>query len=578
LIATTAALALALAACSTSKSTTSSPTTSAGGFNAATTSIVNASTTKGGVLKLVNSSDVDSLDPPEMYYAWVWNISRYYNRTLVTASAAVGLGGDKLVNDLAASQTISPDGLTYTYTLKKNIKFQDGSPITSKDIKYGIERAFASSVISGGPTYLVGQLDQGQNYPGPYKDTDPNHLGLKSVETPQDDTIIFHLKTAFADFPYLLAMPGAGPVPQAKDTGAKYRNSPVSSGPYQIKSYQPGKSLILVRNPNWDASTDTVRKALPDEVDLTLGVAADTIDNELMAGTVDLDTAQTGVQTAAQTKILLDPSLKKNTDEPVTGFIRYFAINTQVAPFDNIHCRNAVQYATDKVALQTARGGPDAGGQIAVGMLPPNIAGYDSTQQPFTGAAGKPDVAKAKSELAACGQPNGFKTIIATQNVGKGPITAEALQEALAKVNITATIDATDPANYFNSTIGTPANAKAKGYGLMNAGWGADFPTGYGFLDVIADGTKIVPTGGNVDTAMLNDPAINAAIVAATAESDPTKAAADWGQINNMVMQSATYLPYTYDKALNYRNPKMTNVFINGYYGMVDFSALGVSS
>jgi peptide/nickel transport system substrate-binding protein len=572
LVATTAVVALALAACSTSKSTPTKTTQAASGFNAASTGIVNPSTHKGGTLKMVNSSDVDSLDPAESYYAWVWNFSRYYARTLTTASAAVGLGGDKLQLDLAKSQTISSDGLTYTYTLKDGLKWEDGTPITSQDIKYGIERAFAQDVITGGPTYLIGLLDEGQNYKGPYKDPS----GLNSIQTPDTNTITFTLKSPFADFPFLLAMPSAAPVKQSMDTGAKYRDKPFSSGPYVVSNYQPGKSITLTRNQYWSSATDSVRKALPDEIDVTLNVDPNTIDNELMAGQVDIDTSQVGVQAAAQAKILLDPTLKKNADEPNTGFIRYFAINTQVKPFDNIHCRNAVQYAADKVALQTARGGPDAGGSIGTSMLPPNIGGYDPTLTPFTGKSGKPDLDKAKAELTACGQPNGFNTVIASTNKGKGPLVAQALQQALAQVGIKATLDLTDASNYYSATIGTPANALKKGYGIMNAGWGADFPTGYGFLDVLVDGTKIIPTGGNVDTAMLNDPTINAAVVAATKESDPTKAAADWGQINKMVMDQAVHLPYVYDKALNYRNPEMTNVFINGYYGMVDFSALGV--
>ncbi len=157
-------------------------------------------------------------------------------------------------------------------------------------------------------------------------------------------------------------MPGAGPVPKAQDTGERYFTKPVSSGPYKFQSLEVGKKAVLVRNPNWDPSTDPIRKALPDEVDLSLKLDPNEIDNELLDGTLDLDTGQVGVQQAAQAKILLDPALKKNADEPTTGFIRYFAISTKVPPFDNIHCRLAVQYAADKTALQTARGGADAGG------------------------------------------------------------------------------------------------------------------------------------------------------------------------------------------------------------------------
>jgi peptide/nickel transport system substrate-binding protein len=527
-------------------------------------------------MKVGSTSDADSWDPARAYYAWVWNYSRLYNRTLVTSSPGLGSASLKLTNDLAASYDISSDAKTYTFKLKSGIKFEDGSPITSKDIKYGIERIFAQDVIPGGPTYLPGILDEGQKYPGPYKDKDPAHLGLKSVQTPDDSTIVFTLAAPYSDFIYLLAMPGAGPVPQKQDTGAKYGSHPVSSGPYKFQSYEPGKKMVLVRNTNWDQSTDTVRTALPDEWDINLGMDPVELDNEMLDGTLDFDSGQVGVQPPTQAKLLLNPDLKKNSDAFNTGFTRYFAISTKVAPFDNIDCRRAVQYAADKVALQTARGGPIAGGDIAPSMIPPTVAGYDKSIQPFTGASGKPDIDKAKAALTACGQPNGFKTVIATTNKGKGPPVAEALQQALAKVGITATIDAVDQSTYYSTTIGSPDNVHKKGYGLMVAGWGADFPSGAGFLDVLVNGNKIQPAGNN-NYAELNDPAINSAIDKANAETDPAAAAKDWAAIDKTAMDSAAYLPFVFDKALNYRNPKMTNVYVDSYYGMYNFAALGVS-
>lgn len=573
------AFTLVLAACS--KSNTPSGNSSGGGgtsgFNGAVNGTVNPSDKKGGTLKLANDADADSWDPARAYYAWVWNMQRLYVRTLVAPQGKPGKDGLKLVNDLAQSQDISSDGLTYTYKLKSGLKYEDGSAIKAQDIKYGIERVFAQDVLSGGPTYLIDQLQTDPKYNGPYKDTDPNHLGLKSVDTPDDSTIVFHLQKPFSDFPYLLAMGGAAPVPQAKDKGDKYADHPIASGPYMFKSIEPGKKVVLVRNPNWDQSTDTIRKALPDEVDLTLGMDSNEIDNELIDGTIDIYTGQTGVQSAAQAKILTNPDLKKYADEPTTGFIRYVAINTKVAPFDNIHCRLAVQYAADKVALQTARGGPDAGGAIGTSMLPPNIDGYDANLAPYTGKSGQPDLAKAKDELTKCGKPNGFNTVLAARNKGKEPKAAEALQQALAKVGINATIDSSDPSLYFRSTIGSPDNVHKKGYGLMNAGWGADFPTGFGYLDVLVDGDQILPSGNN-NYEELNDPDIQALIKQAKDSTDPAKAAQLWGQINAKVMDTATLLPYVYDKALNYRNPRLTNVYEDLYYGMIDFQALGVSS
>ncbi|WP_377269295.1 ABC transporter substrate-binding protein [Peterkaempfera sp. SMS 1(5)a] len=575
-----AAVAAALtltAACGGSKGGGSGSSSSAkgAGFNAAVAKAVNVSDKKGGTLNLWSSQDADSWDPARGYYAFVWDMQRLYTRTLIAYPSDPGSAGLQLKPDLAqAMPTISSDGKTYTFKLKSGVKFDDGTAITSKDIKYGIERVFAQDVLPGGPVYLISALDQGQKYPGPYKDTDKDKLGLKSVETPDDSTIVFHLAAPSSDFIYYLAMGGAAPVQQSKDTGAKYGSMPQSSGPYKIASYQPNKSVAFVRNPNWDQSTDTIRKALPDKINVTITTNPDDLDNRLLTGTADLDIGQVGVQQAAQAKVLTQPDLKANTDDPPNGFIRYISMQTKVKPFDNIHCRKAVEYAANTTDLQTARGGPTAGA-LATNMLPPNILGHDN-YDPYQLADGKPDLTKAKQELAECGKPNGFSTVIAARNNKPKEVkTAEALQAALKAVGITASIDQYDGAQS-SSVMGAPANVHKKGYGLNVFGWGADFPTASGFLGVLVDGRQILPAGNNNYTEV-NDPQINGLIDDAQKQTDPNAVAADYTKINHMVMDQALYLPVVYDQALNYRNPRLTNVYIHQAFGMVDFQALGVS-
>ncbi|GAA4251874.1 ABC transporter substrate-binding protein [Dactylosporangium darangshiense] len=582
LVAGVATAALLLSACgggSSSDNTSNNGGTKDSGFNAAVDKILNPSDKKGGTLKLTVHDNPDSLDPAIAYYAQVWNFMKgFYVRSLLTNDAKPGADGLKLVPDLASDMpAIEDGGKKYTFKLKSGLKWEDGSPITSKDIKYGIERIFATDVINAGPKYLVDILDEGQKYPGPYKDADPAKLGLRSVQTPDDSTIIFTLDKPNSDFALLLSLPSASPVPASQDKGTQYANRPFSSGPYKFESYDEGKKLSLVRNEYWDPKTDSVRKALPDRVEVTYGTAVEEIDNELLSEEVDLDIAQTGVQQGTQPKILLNADKKKNADAPVTGFIRYVAISTKVAPFDNIHCRKAVQYATDKITMQTARGGPDAGGEIATNMLPPTMAGHDDKDDVFNTKSGKPQIDKAKEELAACGHPNGFDTVLATRNSGKEPKTAEALQQALAVVGINAKIDPQDAALYFRSIIGSPSNVHNKGYGLMMAGWGADYPKESGFLQVLVD-SRAISASGNNNYAELADPSIDALIDQARAEADPAKNAEIWKQINKKVSESAAYLPFTYDKALNYRNPRLTNVFVTQYYGMYDFGSLGVMS
>ncbi|GAA2693659.1 ABC transporter substrate-binding protein [Actinoplanes palleronii] len=575
------ALGLTSAACSGNKSDDKGGTTSGGksAYNAAITDVVNPSTTKGGTLNLWTAQDADFWDPARGYYAFVWNLNRLYTRKLVDYAASPGKSGLELAPDLASAMPeISADKLTYTFKLKTGTKFDDGAAITSKDIKYGIERIFAQDVVPGGPVYLIDILDQGQGYKGPYKDTDANKLGLKSVETPDDQTIIFHLKKAQSDFLYLLAMPGAGPVPQKRDTGAQYNSAPAASGPYMFKagSIQPGKGVVWVRNPNWDPATDTIRKALPDQINLTVTTNAEDMDSRLMAGTADIDVGQTGVQATARTKILQDPALKANADTPATGFIRYAALATSVAPFDNIECRKAVFYAADPTSLQTARGGPIAGGDIGTSMLPPNIAGSDAKYDPFNRLQGKPQIEEAKKALAACGKPNGFDTTIAVRNNKPAEVkSAEALQAALKQANINAKIEQYDGAQ-LSSVIGAPDNVKAKGYGIQIAGWGADYPTGSGYLQPLVD-SRFILKNGNYNLPLIKDPSIDGLFDQAAGETDATKAAALYEQINHKVMEGAYYLPFVFDKALNYRNPRLTNAYIHDAFGQIDFQALGVS-
>jgi peptide/nickel transport system substrate-binding protein len=547
------------------------------GYNAAMSGVVNPSDKTGGTLNLWSSQDADSWDPARGYYAFVWNMNRLYTRNLMSYDAKQGKDGLKLVPDLAESEPeISSDKLTYTFKLRDGVKFDDGTAITSKDIKYGIERIFAQDVVPGGPVYLIEHLDQGQKYPGPYKDTAADKLGLKSVETPDDKTIVFKLKKPFADFSYLLAMPGAGPVPQKRDTGAQYGAKPASSGPYMFESYEPGKKVVLVRNPNWDKSTDPIRKALPDKIELTITTNAEDLDNRLIAGTADLDTGQTGVQQAGRVQILQDENLKKNADNPVTGFIRYAALNTKVAPLDNVECRKAVIYASDPTSLQTARGGPVAGGDIGTNMLPPNILGSDPKYDPYNRAQGKPQLDKAKEALTACGKPTGFNTVIAVRNNRPAEVkTAEALQAALKAAGINAKIDQYDGAQ-ISSIVGSPNNVHKQGYGIMIAGWGADWQSGTGYLQPLIDSRYILPNG-NFNLPEISDPAIDGLFDQAAAETDPNKAADLYKQMNEKVMEGAYYLPFVFDKALNYRNPRLTNVYIHDAFGMVDFQAIGVS-
>ena len=343
-------------------------------FNAASTSVVNPSDKKGGTLKFANPADWDSLDPGETYYGYAWNFARLYGRSLMMFQSAPGKEGNQLVPDLAEGPGQSSDGgKTWTYKLRKGVKFEDGTEVTSADVKYAVLRSTDKQTFPNGPAYWEAVLDLPSGYKGPYKS--PNMNTDSAIETPDEYTIVFHTTKPFAAFEYLAQLPQTMPVPKDKDTGAKYRNSVVSTGPYKFADLQPGKSFNLVRNDQWDPATDPNRKALPDRFEVTLNVNADDIDNRLLSGDLDVDIATLGVQPAAQSRVLQDPNLKANADNPLTTRLQYTVINPTVPPFNNIECRKAIEYAMDRTAYQTAYGGEFAGGEMSTTLLPPIIAG-----------------------------------------------------------------------------------------------------------------------------------------------------------------------------------------------------------
>ncbi|MFJ1565477.1 ABC transporter substrate-binding protein [Streptomyces erythrochromogenes] len=550
---------------------------SGSGFNAGIEKVANASDKKGGELKFVGTQDADSWDPQRGYYGFMWDFSRYYTRQLISFKPGPGKESTELIPDLATAKAeISDGGKTYKYTLKDNVTWEDGSPVTAQDIKYGIERTWAQDVISGGPVYLQQVLDPKNEYPGPYKDTAPDKLGLKAIETPDAKTIIFKLPTPNGDFEQMLAMPAASPVKQDKDTAAKYGLKPFSNGPYKIDSYEPNKSMKLSRNENYKPESDTIRKALPDSISVTFMANADDMDKRLMNGEFDLDINATGIGQAARATALKDH--KGNLDNGQTGFIRYAVMPQTVAPFDNIECRKAVIHAADKKSLQTARGGPQAGGDIAPNMLPLGIKGSDAKYDPYEVLKndGKPNLEKAKEALKACGKESGFKTTIAVRNNKPVEVaTAVSLQNALKQVGIEADVDQFDGAQT-SGIIGSPKVVKEKGYGIIIMGWGADFPTGQGFSQPLVDGRFILQSGNN-NFSELNDPAINSLFDQAIAETDPAKAGDIYKQMNQKVSEAAVYLPFVYDKTITWRSSRLTNAYTtDAYNGRYDYASLGV--
>lgn len=546
-------------------------------FNAANSGeVFNPSDAKGGIIRFANEGTWDSLDPGETYYGYSWDFLRLYGRSLVMYKPVPGSGSSELIPDLAKSLgEPSPDAKTWTYELRKGVKFEDGTEVTSEDVKYAVLRSTDKETFPNGPAYFEQFLNLPEGYKGPYKT--PNMNTDQAIETPDPYTIIFHLKTPFSGFDYLATLPQTVPVPKDKDTGADYKQHVVSTGPYMFDEVDLEKRFTLKRNPNWDPATDPNRKALPDGYEVLLNMNQADIDNQLISGDLHVHVTGTGVTAGTQSRILSDPELKKSADNPRIARLWYTSVNPLVEPLDNIDCRKAIMYASDRRSYQRAMGGEIAGGDIATHLLPPQIPGAEDFDLYPANEDGSPNLEKAREHLEKCGHPDGFSTNVSYRNErDQEKAVAEALQQSLAKVGIELTLQGYPQGDYFSQYAGRPPYAKEHNLGLVVNGWGADWNDGFGFLSQIVDSRVIRETGGSSNISV-RLPEVDQMIDEALVELDDAKREQIWRDIDKRVMEEAVILPGVVAKALLYRGEGLTNVFINEQYGYYDYLSLGLA-
>lgn len=561
--------AVLLAGCDTGSAAPPMDPAAVKGLDTGTAGVRAPSTRTGGTLRLVAGA-VDSLDPARSYSPGVWNVMRLYTRQLVAYAPRPGTGGARTVGDLATAPGRTTDGgRTWTYTLRPGLTWEDGSPLTSADVKYGIERLFASDVITGGPNWAVQLLDdRAKPYDGPYRDK----RGLASIATPDARTIRFTLVRPFADWDEVLALPAASPVKAAADTGKDYGRTPLSSGPYRITGIGRDGTVSFARNLRWSRATDPVRTALPDKVVLATDVLPPERDRRVLAGTADADVSGSGLQSEAAATALHDPALAARVDDPSTGTVRFVAMPSSIGALGDVHCRRAVQYAVDKAAIKDALGGEYAA-SLATTLWPRVLPGYPATAPYPSGAGNRGDVAAARRELADCGQPDGFRTTLGTVNDGRGRIAAEVVIRSLARVGIVAERKEYPLGTFLASVAGSPATVRADGLGLIVAEWAADFPSPYAFLDPLVDGRSVRTTANPNVAELAGD---EEAIDTATATLDPVQATAAWRAVAATAMQTAGYAPLVEDRAVLIGSSRLRNAYVQPAYRGYDLASLGV--
>jgi peptide/nickel transport system substrate-binding protein len=562
-VAAMAALSLGVAACGGSSKSSGN-----GGTDATKPK---AGAKAGGVLTNLWGSDVDHIDCGQAYYQASYQVCYATQRPLYSYKPD---DGATLVPDVAeGAPEVSADLKTVTIKLRTGVKFSPpvNRAVTSKDVKYAIERGFFSSVANGYAGAYFGDIEGAK--PGVKAGKT-----ISGIETPDDQTIILHLSRATGGVlaAGALAMPLTAPVPEeyAKPFDAKtpstYGENQVATGPYMIENnaagkavgYEPGKRIHMVRNPNWDKSTD-YKPAYLDEI------------NNL-EGNADPDVASRRILTG---KSMINgdwspsPAIVKQATTQYKSQItfvggagnRFVAMNTKVKPFDNINIRKAVSAAFDRVALRLTRGGATVG-DIATHYIMPGKPGFDEaggmqgTGVDFLPPDGKPNMAVAADYMKKAGYPSGKYTgkesiLMVGSNTGVAGKTAEVAKQQFAKLGFNITLRLVEVSTMYTKFCNSPAAQVAI---CPNVGWLADFSDGQPILDPTFNGKNILKEA-NSNWSQLDDPAINKAMDAAeTLPAD--KRAAAWGAIDKMVTATAAAVPWLWDKQANIQSSNVNGV------------------
>ena len=423
----------------------------------------------------------DYLDPAKAYTVAAWQVFFNVYDGLVVYKHVAGADGATLQPGLAASM---PSGTQYTFTLRKGLKYSNGTAVKASDFRYAIERDFKED--SPGVGFYSNIVGVGGA--SGYAKKPVGHIsGIVSDDAA--GTITIKLAKPESDFLYILALPFSQPVPP--NTPAKLTQSPPppSTGPYYIKNYKPNKSFLVVRNPNWNNQIPTVPSGNPDQLQATIIADTSRAAQAVISGGADYDESLLPADRLAQ----LESKYKDQIKLTPCACTWYFFMNERLKPFNNLKARQAVNYGIDRQALVQLFGGL---GQTTQNFLPPNYPQYKKITYWHY------DIKKAQQLVKSAGL-TGTSVKVFGENVDPSKSVVPYLVGQLNKMGFKATARLLGQSSYF-PTIGSQATKAQIGY----LDWLQDFPYPTDWFDVLLNGENIHATGnnndGNVDIKSLN--------------------------------------------------------------------------
>ena len=424
---------------------------------------------------------------------------------------------------LAESWDISQDGTEYTFHLKTGVKFHDGTEFNADAVVKSVSRQLSGNATADMP-YATFTFD-----------------GVKSVEAIDKNTVKFTLAAPSTPFLSNLAMPLAAPIVSSKaleEHKGNLNEAPVGTGPFKFLSWDKGEKIILEKNTNYWGD-----KAKLDKVVFKVVKENSVRASELMTGSID---AMDAVDASDVEKL---KEKKFNIFNESGMNVNYMAFNCSRAPFDNVKVRQAICYAINRDELvQYLYQGYS---EIAKTALPKFIPGYKDS---VTGYEYNPD--KAKALLAEAGQEN-LNINMVIYSTGRqyntvGPKLAEAIQNYLSKVGVTAKIDVYEWKEY-------KTKAKQGEGNITFSGWNGDNGDADNFLSLYSG--KEIQSGLNA--AKYSNPEVDKLLLQAKQLPNGAERNTIYGKIQDLVSQDAAWLPISHANQMAASGPKVKNFKIH---------------
>jgi peptide/nickel transport system substrate-binding protein len=513
---------------------------------------------RGGTMRLVARAAEGTIDPQINYTLMNWQLYQFTYDGLVTFKKAPGAEGFKLVADLAEEvPTPTDDGKTYTFRLRKGIKFSDGSDVDVDDVVASFQRIFkVSSPTSGSFFNVIVGADACLATPATCT------LDEGVVADRAAGTVTINLTRPDSEFldklglPHAVVLPAEAPV---KDVGT----APIAgTGAYMIASYDPNTSLKIVRNPHFhEWSVDAQPDGYPDEIDYDFGLTEEAQVTAVANGQADWMFDQPTTDRLAeigskyQTQVFITP---------LTG-MWYAPMNTRLAPFDNVKARQAVAFAIDRKAMVNLFGGPALASPVCQ-ILPPDFPGHEP-YCPFTKDPGTkwtaPDMAEAKQLMQQSGTIGQEVTII-VQDVTADRDIGVYLQSVLNDLDFKASVKAISANIQFTYIQNT--NNKVQ---ISITRWYLDYPAASDFLyGLFGCASFHEGSDSSINISGFCDQAIDQRMQEAMARAVTDEAAANklWAGIDRSVTDAAPAAIMFTPKHLDFVSSRLGNFQFNSQF------------